>query len=157
MTNTRKAKKAFDEAAAAFVREDYLQGIQLFSKAIHFDPTMEVAYISRGVLHLKCDRWRNAISDFNKAIELDTAYARAYNFRGLAYKKLGNTARAFRDLDRALEIDPDLTDAYHSRSCLIEKDCREDLLQNDLGMIHHLATLRVNQFLEPEALHGINF
>jgi tetratricopeptide (TPR) repeat protein len=155
MLKSFKAKKAFDEGAAAFLRKDYSDGLRHFSRAILHDPKMAVAYVSRGVLHLKHDRWRNAISDFNRTIKLDPTDARAYYYRGLAYERLGHTARAYKDFDRALEIDPDLTDAYRSRNCLLEKKCKEDPLQSDLGMINLLTTIRVTQFLEPETARGV--
>jgi tetratricopeptide (TPR) repeat protein len=155
MMDSFKAKKAFDEGAAAFLREDYSDGLRHFSKAIQHDPEMTVAYVSRGVLHLKHERWRNAISDFNRVIELDPSDARARYYRGLAYDRLGHTARAYRDFDRALEIDPDLTDAYRSRNCLVGKKCEEDPLKSDLGMINLLTAIRVTQFLEPETVRGV--
>ena len=138
----------FDEGVAAYIKEDYSASVDLLSRAIQYDGSLALFYVSRGAARLKLEKAREAISDFNQAIDLDEEYVRAYHLRGLAYKQLGEFARAFQDLDRALEIDPEYGAAYHSRETMLSNTKRPEPVFEDFEMVNHLTAMRLKHFDE---------
>ena len=148
MANKYAARKMFDEGVAAYIKKNYSASVDLLSRAIQYDDSLALFYVSRGAAHLKLEKAREAIFDFNRAIDLDEGYVRAYHLRGLAYEKLGEFARAFQDFDRALEIDPEYGAAYHSRETMLSNQKRPDLAFEDFEMVNHLMAMRLKQFDE---------
>ena len=148
MANKFAARKMFDEGVAAYVKTDYIASLDLFSRAIKYDPSLALFFVCRGAASLKLGRARNAIGDFNKAIRLDPTYARAFHLRGLAYEKLGKLARAFQDFDRSLEIDPEFGAAYHSRNSMLSNPKKSTSVLRDFEIDDHLMAMRLTQFDE---------
>ncbi len=148
MANKYAARKMFDEGVAAYIKKDFKSSVDLFSRAIRYDPSLALFYVSRGAARLKLEEAIDAVADFNRAIELDEAYVRAYHLRGLAYEKLGEFARAFQDFDRALEIDPEYGAAYHSRETMLSNTKQPDLAFEDFEMVNHLMAMRLKHFDE---------
>lgn len=146
MANKYAARKMFDEAVAAYVKNDFQKSVDLFSRAIQYDSKLALFYVCRGAAGLKLDKAREALNDFNRAIQLDPSYARAYHLRGLAYEKLGEFARAFRDFDRSLEIDPEYAAAYQSRDCVLAKPKHSAESCADFEMVNHLMAMRLADF-----------
>ncbi len=144
--NKYAARKMFDEGVAAYIKKDFKTSVDLFSRAIKYDSTLALFYVSRGATRLKLARTRNAIKDFNQAINLEPTYARAYHLRGLAYEKCGETARAFQDFDRSLEIDPEYGAAYHSRKSMLSKPKQSDSSHEEFEMVNHLMAMRLTDF-----------
>lgn len=138
----------FDEGVAAYIKRDFNKSVDLLSRAIKYDPSLALFYVSRGAARLKLEKARAALADFNRAIELDEAYVRAYHLRGLAYDKLGQFARAFQDFDRALEIDPEYGAAYHSRETMLSRPRQPDPAFEDFEMVNHLMAMRLKHFDE---------
>lgn len=146
MTNKYSARKMFDEGVAAYVKKDFKRSIDLFSRAIKYDPTLALFHVSRGAANLKIGRLKAAIGDLNQAIKLDAKYARAYHLRGLAYEKLGEFARAFQDFDRSLEIDPEYGAAYYSRDAVLSNPKPSDLAFEEFEIVDHLMAMRLASF-----------
>ena len=146
MANKYTARKMFDEGVAAYVKRDFKAGLDLFSRAIKYDPTLALFFVCRGAASLKLGRARDAIGDFNQAIKLDATYARAFHLRGLAYEKLGELARAFQDFDRSLEIDPEYAAAYHSRDSVLSNPKKPTSAFQDFEIVNHLMAMRLTQF-----------
>jgi uncharacterized membrane protein YhaH (DUF805 family) len=63
-----------------------------------------LAYVTRGVKHIKAGNYRLAIKNFDRAIELDGELAMAYYDRGLALQLLKEMDRAIPDYRRAAEL-----------------------------------------------------
>jgi tetratricopeptide (TPR) repeat protein len=146
VANKYAARKKFDEGVAAYVKKDFKTSVDLFSRAIKYDPTLALFFVCRGAANLKLGRAHNAIGDFNQAIKLRYRYARAYHLRGLAYEKLGQHARAFKDFDRSLEIDPEYIAAYHSRDSVVSNPKQPELAFKDFEIVDHLMALRLTSF-----------
>lgn len=146
MANKYAARKMFDEGVAAYVKKDFKASLDLFSRAIKYDPTLALFFVCRGAASLELGRSRDAIGDFNQAIELDATYARAFHLRGLAYEKLGELAQAFRDFDRSLEIDPEYGAAYHSRDSVLSNPKKPSFAFQDFEIVNHLMAMRLTQF-----------
>lgn len=146
MANKYAARKMFDEGVTAYIKNNFQHSVDLFSRAIQYDPSLALFYVCRGAASLKMEKAHKALEDFNRAIKLDPLYARAYHLRGIAYEKLGDFASAFRDFDRSLEVDPEYAAAYHSRKYVIGKPKHSDTSSADFEMVHHLMALRLTQF-----------
>ncbi len=146
MANKYAARKMFDGGVAAYVKKDFKTSVDLFSRAINYDPTLALFFVCRGAASLKLGRARDAIGDFNQAIKLNATYARAYHLRGLAYEKLGQHARAFQDFDRSLEIDPEYGAAYHSRDSVLSNPKQSALAFKDFEIVNHLMAMRLTSF-----------
>ena len=143
MADNHSAVRLFDDAVAAYIREDFKTGIKQFSRALKEDRRFAPAYAGRGAAYLRINKIQKAISDFTRAIRLVPCDARSFHLRGLAYKKAGEIARAYRDFDRAIEIDPDLTAAYHGRDAVLDKEIEDPGEVEDPELIDHLASMRV--------------
>ena len=148
VNNKYAAREMFDKGVAAYVKKDFKTSVDLFSRAITYDPSLALFYVSRGAARLKLDKAQQAIHDFDRAIDLDPAYVRAYHLRGVAYEKLGKLARAFQDFDRSLEIDPEYGAAYLSRRAVISNPTPSDLTFEEMEMVNHLMAMRLKHFDE---------
>ena len=146
MAHKYAARKMFDAGVAAYVKKDYKKSANFFSRAIRYDSTLALFYVSRGAACLKLARARDARDDFDRAIKLESAYARAYHLRGLANEKLGDFARAFQDFDRALEIDPEYGAAYHSRELMLSNPEQSNLAYEEFEIANHLMAMRLTHF-----------
>jgi len=140
------ARKMFDKGVAAYVKKDYKKSVDLFGRAINYDPSLALFHVSRGAALLKLARAREAIDDFDRAIELEPKYARAFHLRGLAFEQTGEFARAFQDYDHALEIDPEYGAAYHSRQSILSNPEQPDLTYEEFEITHHLMAMRLTDF-----------
>jgi tetratricopeptide (TPR) repeat protein len=146
VANKYAARKMFDEGVAAYVKNDFQDSFDLFSRAIQYDPTPALFYVCRGAASLKLQKAREAIEDFNRAIKLDPLNARADHLRGIAYEKIGALARAFRDFDRSLEIDPEYAAAYPSRESVLARPKQPDASAADVDIVDHLMAMRLTDF-----------
>ena len=140
------AIKMFDEGIAAYLRNDFKDSINKFTRALDHDSKFALAYSSRGAARLKSGHTRRAVTDFNRAIRLNPGYARAHHLLGLALEQMGDFPGAYRNFDRALEIDPDLSVAYRKRDCVLDKRVDDCIEIEDMEMADHLAAMRVALF-----------
>jgi tetratricopeptide (TPR) repeat protein len=140
------ARKMFDEGVAAYIKKDFKKSVDLFGRAIKYDPTLALFYVSRGAARLKLARAQAAKGDFDRAIALDPEYARAFHLRGIAHEQMGDLARAFQDFDRALEIDPEYSAAYHSRESMLSNPKQPSLAYEEFEMTNHLMAMRLTDF-----------
>ena len=146
MANKYAARIMFDEGVAAYIKKDFKKSVDLFTRAIEYDPTLALFYVSRGAARLKLAKARDARDDFDRAIALDAGYARAYHLRGIAHEQMGDFARAFQDFDRALEIDPEYSAAYHSRESMLSNPEQPNLAYEEFEMVNHLMAMRLTDF-----------
>ncbi len=146
MANKYAARIMFDEGVAAYIKKDFKKSVDLFTRAIEYDPTLALFYVSRGAARLKLAKARDARDDFDRAIALDAGYARAYHLRGIAHEQMGDFARAFQDFDRALEIDPEYSAAYHSRESMLSNPEQPNLVYEEFEMVNHLMAMRLTEF-----------
>jgi len=77
------------------------------TEAIKLDPTITLAYKTRGDLFAKVGKFEQAIKDFNEAMKYEPASAWPYCYRGDVYRAMGKRAEAKADYLKALSIDND--------------------------------------------------
>jgi serine/threonine-protein kinase len=75
-------------------------------RAIALDSTLAEVWSSRGVLHARSWRWREAEADFRRAIALNPSYAPAHQGLGELLIVTGRLGEATRSLERAAQIEP---------------------------------------------------
>jgi tetratricopeptide (TPR) repeat protein len=146
VANKYAARKMFDKAVAAYIKKDFKKSVDLFTRAITYDPTLALFYVSRGAARLKLAKARDAKDDFDRAIALDAGYARAYHLRGIAHEQIGELARAFQDFDHALEVDPEYSAAYHSREFMLSNSKQSNLAYEEFEIINYLMAMRLTDF-----------
>jgi len=74
--------------------------------AIALDSTLAEVWSSRGVLHARSWRWKEAEDDFRHAIALNPSYAPAHQGLGELLIVVGRLPEATRSLERAAQIEP---------------------------------------------------
>eukprot|EP00094_Tigriopus_californicus_P012669 TCALIF_12247-PA protein Name:"Similar to Ppp5c Serine/threonine-protein phosphatase 5 (Rattus norvegicus)" AED:0.08 eAED:0.08 QI:0/0/0/0.75/1/1/4/0/498 len=99
------------EANELFKLEKYPDAIDLYSKAIDFNPTNAVLYANRSISHLKVESFGYALADANKAIECDKNYLKAYYRRAAAHMALGKYKMALKDYEIVYKLIPANKDA----------------------------------------------
>ena len=67
-----------------------------------------MAYVNRGIVLTRLDRYALAQKDFDKAIQVNPDNARAYKARGTLLKSLGKDDLANKDFEKACELDRSL-------------------------------------------------
>ena len=146
MTLDLNARRHFESAAAAYIRQDYKESATYFTQALKWDRRFAPGYVYRGSAYLKRGRLAAALADFNKAIKLEPDFALAYHLRAMVYEKQGNYARAYHDYDRALHIDPYCSSAYCGRESVLAGQ-NSDTCNEDAEIIKHLNSIRMQSSL----------
>ncbi|HEY3747757.1 MAG TPA: tetratricopeptide repeat protein, partial [Pseudonocardiaceae bacterium] len=83
----------------------YDDAVADYTRAIHLEPTDDIAFAGRGDAHRLADRNEDALADFDRAIELDPQYKWAIFRRGLTYQQMQRYHDALADINRAIEFD----------------------------------------------------
>ena len=76
--------------------------IELFDQAIKTDPELPDAYIGRGLVLNRIEKYPEALKDFDKAIELDDANLLAYNGRANVKVRQNKYAEARVDFEKVM-------------------------------------------------------
>ncbi|XP_066906006.1 small glutamine-rich tetratricopeptide repeat-containing protein beta [Halyomorpha halys] len=95
------------EGNAAMSAGQYLEALQLYSRAIECDPKNAVYYCNRAAAKSKLNDHAAAIRDCNIALELDPKYSKAYGRLGLAYCGLESYVYALENYKKAYDLEPD--------------------------------------------------
>jgi tetratricopeptide (TPR) repeat protein len=85
-------------------KKNFQDALSNFNRTIDLDPSIQEAFLMRGILYLEKEMYREAITDFTKYISLNPKDYEAYNNRGFAYFLLGEYKKAEKDLKSSLEI-----------------------------------------------------
>jgi tetratricopeptide (TPR) repeat protein len=115
-----KATKYFyHHATAAHDKNNLVDALALYSRAVEFSGRQPSIYYARGVVNAKLRRYQQALIDLNKAIELKPQFPAALAERGLVYVELRNDSQAMQDYDSAIEIDPTYALAHINKGSLL--------------------------------------
>lgn len=79
--------------------------IDIFGKVITYDPTVHMAYSSRGIAFYNKGEYDAAIEEFTKAIDIFPSDGNLSN-RGLAYFEKGDYEKSISDFSKSLDIFP---------------------------------------------------
>jgi tetratricopeptide (TPR) repeat protein len=104
----------------------YQQEISELNTTIQAEPTNVDAYVQRGFLQAKLDRYLPAISDYTSAIERDPNHVLAYNNRAVAKISIKNYRGAFDDYTQVIRLEPTKAITYNNRAIVRHQlgDCK---------------------------------
>ena len=123
----------FQQGLALLDEGDYLNAIDLFSKALRLSlGNIGQIYLYRGEAFAHLERWDDALADFNAALREDVYMAEAYNERGNLWRFQKEYESALTDYGTTLRIDPNYFEAYYNRALAYEEMGELDLAENDL-------------------------
>lgn len=106
----------FNEALAAFARNDYNTAINFYSQVIEINPVNVNAYINRGNCYRNLKNYNQAISEYSNAIKLQPKNSAAYTNRAMIHNELKNYNQAISDCTIAIQCNSQNIDAYVTRS-----------------------------------------
>ena len=107
-------------------QKDYLSAIDLFAKAIAFNPQAAEAYYRRGLAYYNLGQLEQAIEDYDKSLDLDAQQVDVYLNRAIAFLDLGRIQSSIIDLQVIFNLDPNCDKAYKLRAniCIRQKEYR---------------------------------
>lgn len=89
----------------AFVAlEHYSQALKCFNEALHYEPTDERSYVSRGRLLRIIQRWEDALSDQEMALKINPRSPLALGEKGLILLNLGEQTEALKYFQQAAAL-----------------------------------------------------
>ncbi len=123
-----------------FGKEEWVNAIFEFDKAIKFNTSHVRAICNRGVARSRNGEYAQAIGDFNRVLQLKEDDAEAFSNRGNAWVQMGEYEKALSDYNRAIHFDNRLAEAYENRGFLYmvhmsdkDKACADWSKACDLG------------------------
>ncbi|TNF52440.1 tetratricopeptide repeat protein [bacterium] len=105
----------FENGKRLFVEGKLKESIEEFTKAIDAGEKSEIAFLSRGVAHLKNHETDQAINDFSEAVKMNDNNFRAHYYRGISYLTKEDYEDAIADFDKTIELTPENVAAYFAR------------------------------------------
>ena len=117
-TTTEGTKeKHYGQGLTYLDKNQYVNAIAQFKKAINLNPRFKEAYCNLAVAYIEQEAYENALSPLQEAISIDSNFIEAYFNLGIAYLRLGrfeaaiNAANAALNIDRNYEPAQDLLDS----------------------------------------------
>jgi tetratricopeptide (TPR) repeat protein len=110
----------YNDGQRSFYKQQYVEAIASYTKAISIFPDFSQAYYDRGVTYANMGNYDAAIVDLDKSITLYPDYSGAYYFRGFAYHSKRDFRKAIIDYTKSLELDPSFYAAYINRALAYE-------------------------------------
>lgn len=89
---------------SSFVKENNMQAIADYDKALSLDSRLVYAWFNKGNIFFAADDLTSAIQCFTEALNIDPSFGAALFNRGISYLKTGNKRQAFADLSKAGEL-----------------------------------------------------
>jgi predicted Zn-dependent protease len=109
----KKAYENYAKGREALHKGDDRKAFTLAQEAIRIEPREGHFYALRGDIHLKEQRYNNALVDYNRSIDLNKNYFYYYLQRGLTKKELNMPREASADLQASTKLLPTAI-AYNS-------------------------------------------
>jgi tetratricopeptide (TPR) repeat protein len=108
------SESLFDRALAAEDAHDFSRAVDLYRRAIAYDPGDPVLHFNFGNVLFGLARYADAADSFQRALRFDSAYAEAWNNLGNTFAQLESWHAALVAFRRALVIVPDYGDAQYN-------------------------------------------
>lgn len=108
-------------AMISIAKQEYKDGDEQLSKAIHLKPKNVGYYINRALARYNINNLRGAMTDYDAAIDLDPNNYLAHYNRGLLRQQVGDDNRAIEDFNFVVRMEPDNVLALFNRATLLDK------------------------------------
>lgn len=112
-SSTQNVSNKFkEEGNKLFMKRNYKEAIEMYSKAIDKCPNISTYYTNRALCYLKLTQWIPTIEDCRKAIDLDPHSVKAFFYMGQAMCETNHFDEAIVHLKRAHELAKELNENY---------------------------------------------
>ena len=118
--------KLMADAQRHFVKKEYKESIDVFTKIIESGEAQEIAHLSRGAAYFQLKEFEKAIVDFKRVVELNDQNSRAYYYLGMSYLMKREFAESISALDTSIKLKPDNKSAFFTRGIAHAEAGNED-------------------------------
>jgi STIP1 homology and U-box containing protein 1 len=144
--NSNKFK---EEGNKQFIKGNYKEAIELYSKAIEKSPHVSIFYTNRALCCMKMNQWNMCIDDCKHAIEYDPRSVKAFFYMGQSLIELYNYDEAIIYLKKSFDLSKEMNENYGdeiSRQIRIAKRKRwnsieEKIIQKEIELQSYLNRL----------------
>ena len=84
----------------------YSEAAELYTKAIHLDPSCEVYFSNRSAAYAGLGQWREALDDSYEVVTLKPEWVKGWVRRGTAFSGLGQHEEAVKAFFKATQLEP---------------------------------------------------
>lgn len=112
------SRRSKAEAYALYLRASKIdddsprQGLELYTRAIAIDPTLDIALTNRGNCHYRLHDLGSALSDYNRALSINPHQCEALYNTGFMQLEGGDALSAVKSFRAALTSDSKFADAW---------------------------------------------
>uniref|UniRef100_A0AAQ6IFE3 DnaJ homolog subfamily C member 7 n=1 Tax=Anabas testudineus TaxID=64144 RepID=A0AAQ6IFE3_ANATE len=107
----REAEGFKEQGNAFYIKKDYAEAFNYYTKAIDMCPKNASYYGNRAATLMMLCRYREALEDSQQAVRLDNTFVKGHLREGKCHLSLGNAMAANRCFQRVLELEPDNSQA----------------------------------------------
>uniref|UniRef100_A0A8C1VPV1 DnaJ homolog subfamily C member 7 n=1 Tax=Cyprinus carpio TaxID=7962 RepID=A0A8C1VPV1_CYPCA len=107
----REAEVFKEQGNAYYVKKDYAEAFNFYTKAIDLCPKNVSYYGNRAATLMMLSRYREALEDSQQAVRLDDTFMKGHMREGKCHLLLGNAMAASRCFQKVLELEPDNSQA----------------------------------------------
>ena len=111
-SNQTISNKFKEEGNKLFMKRNFKEAAEMYSKAIEKCPSISTYYTNRALCYLKLSQWVPTIDDCRKAIDLDPHSVKAFFYMGQAMCETNHYDEAIVHLKRAHELAKELNENY---------------------------------------------
>ena len=107
--NSNKFK---EEGNKQFIKGNYKEAIELYSKAIEKSTNTAIFYTNRALCYMKIAQWNICIEDCKRAIDCDCRSVKAYFYMGQSLLELSNYDEAIIYLKKSFDLSKEMNENY---------------------------------------------
>uniref|UniRef100_A0AAY5K6J7 DnaJ homolog subfamily C member 7 n=1 Tax=Esox lucius TaxID=8010 RepID=A0AAY5K6J7_ESOLU len=107
----REAESFKEQGNAYYIKKDYSEAFEYYTKAIDMCPKNASYYGNRAATLMMLSRHRDALEDAQQAVRLDDTFMKGHLREGKCHLSLGNAMAARRCFRKVLELEPDNSQA----------------------------------------------
>ena len=126
-----EAGKLKKQGISKYEDKKYDEAVELFSRALQFDPADVETYNWRGSAYRNNKNYGPALKDYETALDFDPKNAEIFKSRGYLYEQKKEYDLAVEEYTKAINLKPNQGGYYHSRSQMYARLKKRDLALSD--------------------------